>query len=183
MSELAAEIAEVRARAQCVYTRAQVDAAFDRLAAEIGATLSGSNPLLVAVLVGGMYPAVQLGMRFGFPYQLDYAHATRYRGQLSGGAVQWRSEPHLPLAGRVVLVVDDILDEGFTLAQVMQECARLGAAQVLSAVLVRKIHARPTIGHADYYGLEVGDRYVFGCGMDYKEYFRGLPEIYAVAPP
>jgi hypoxanthine phosphoribosyltransferase len=182
MSELAAEIAQVRARAQCVYTRAQVDAAFDRIATDVTAALAHSNPLLVAVLVGGIYPAVQLAMRLDFPYQLDYAHATRYRGQLAGGALEWHSQPHLSLAGRAVLVVDDILDEGVTLAQVMQECTRLGAAQVLSAVLVRKLHGRPTIGHADYHGLEVGDHYVFGCGMDYKEYFRGLPEIYAVVP-
>jgi hypoxanthine phosphoribosyltransferase len=181
MSDLAAEIADVRARAQCMYTRAEVDAAFDRMAADISTALSGSNPLLLAVLVGGMYPVVQLAMRLSFPYQLDSAHVTRYRGQLTGGDVEWRSQPRLPVAGRVVLVVDDILDEGVTLAQVMRECTRLGATRVLSAVLARKRHPRPTIGRADYHGLEVGDRYVFGCGMDYKEYFRGLPEIYAVA--
>ena len=81
-----------------------------------------------------------------------------------------------------MLVVDDILDEGHTLAHVMDECARQGAARVMSAVLVRKHHDRPTVGRADFFGLDVGDRYVFGCGMDYKEYFRGLPAIYAVTP-
>ena len=180
---LAAEIADVRARAECVHTPVQVDAAFDRMATEIGAAIGGSDPVLLAILMGGMYPVVQLAKRLDFPYQLDSVHATRYRGRLSGGEVDWRSPPHLPLAGRVVLVIDDILDEGHTLARVMENCAWLGAARVLSAVLVRKLHGRETVGRADWCGLEVDDRYVFGCGMDYKEYFRALPAIYAVPQP
>jgi hypoxanthine phosphoribosyltransferase len=181
MNDRTREIAEVRTRAQCLYTPAQVDAAFDGLARELAGALAGADPVLVAVLLGGMYPAVQLARRLDFPYQLDYAHATRYQGGLAGGALEWRARPRAPLAGRSVLVVDDILDEGHTLAEVMAECGRQGAARVLSAVLVRKRHARPTVGRADFHGLEVGDRYVFGCGMDYKGYFRGLPAIYGVA--
>jgi hypoxanthine phosphoribosyltransferase len=180
---LDADIADVRARAECVHTPAQVDAAFDRMATEIGAAIGGSDPVLVAILMGGMYPVVQLARRLDFPYQLDCVHATRYRGRLSGGEVDWRSPPRLPLGGRVVLVVDDILDEGHTLTRVMEECGRLGAARVLSAVLVRKLQAGATVGRADWVGLEVDDRYVFGCGMDYKEYFRALPAIYAVTSP
>jgi hypoxanthine phosphoribosyltransferase len=179
----AAEIAAVRARAECVYTSAQVEGAFDRMAADLGAALGGSDPVLIAVLMGGMYPAVQLARRLEFPYQLDCVHATRYRGRVAGGEIEWRSPPRLPLDGRVVLVVDDILDEGHTLARVMEECARRGAARVLSAVLVRKRHPRTRVGRVDWCGLEVDDRYVFGCGMDYKEYFRGLPALYAVTPP
>jgi hypoxanthine phosphoribosyltransferase len=152
------------------------------MAADIAAALGASDPVLIAILMGGMYPAVQLAARLDFPHQLDCVHATRYRGQLAGGEIEWRSSPRLPLGGRVVLVVDDILDGGHTLARVMEECERLGAARVLSAVLVRKLHARAAVGRADWCGLEVDDRYVFGCGMDYKEYFRGLPDIYAVAP-
>jgi len=175
------EIARVRASATRVYTRAQVDAAFDRLATEINAAIGDAEPLLVAVLVGGMYPALQIASRLPFPHQLDCLHATRYQGQLAGGELQWRAPPLLSFAGRVVLVVDDILDEGHTLAAVMEECGRLGASRVLSAVLLRKLHGRPVTGHADFCGLDVGNQYVFGCGMDYKGYFRGLREIYAVA--
>jgi hypoxanthine phosphoribosyltransferase len=183
MTPLPREIEQVRANAQCLYTRAQVDAAFDRIASDITSLLSSADPLLLAILAGGAYPLVQIAERLTFPCQIDFAHATRYRGGLVGGAIEWRAKPRTPLAGRVVLVIDDILDEGHTLAEVMAECTRQGATRVLSAVLVRKRHPRPTVGHADFVGLEVNDRYVFGCGMDYKEYFRGLPAIYAVATP
>jgi hypoxanthine phosphoribosyltransferase len=183
MNDASDEIARVRATATRLYTRAEVDEAFDRLAAQIAAALAGAEPIVVAVMVGGMYPALQIASRFAFPYRLDYLHATRYRGQLSGGVLQWHARPRLSFTGRVVLVVDDIVDEGHTLAEVTAECRRLGAASVLSAVLVRKLHDRALAGQADFCGLTVGDHYVFGCGMDYREYFRGLPEIYAVAAP
>lgn len=180
MNDASGEIARVRATATRLYTRAEVDEAFDRLGTQIAAALAGAEPLIVAVMVGGMYPALQIAARLPFPCRLDYLHATRYRGQLAGGELQWRTRPRLTLTGRIVLVVDDIVDEGHTLAQVTAECRRLGAASVLSAVLVRKVHDRAPASQADFCGLTVGDHYVFGCGMDYKEYFRALPEIYAV---
>lgn len=173
------EIADVRARAERVHARADVEAALDRMAVQITADFATADPILLAVLVGGMYPAVELARRLAFPFRMDCVHATRYQGGLAGGTIAWRTEPRLELAGRHVVVVDDILDEGYTLHAVVEECRRRGAARVASAVLVRKRHARPVIVHADYCGLEVDDRYVFGCGMDYKEYFRGLPEIWA----
>jgi hypoxanthine phosphoribosyltransferase len=174
------EIADVRARAERVHARADVDAALDRIAAQITTDFAHDDPILLAVLVGGMYPAVELARRLAFPFRMDCVHATRYQGGLAGGTIAWRTAPRLDLAQRNVVVVDDILDEGHTLQAVVEECRRRGAARVASAVLVRKRHARPAVGHADYCGLDVDDRYVFGCGMDYKEYFRGLPEIWAV---
>lgn len=80
-----------------------------------------------------------------------------------------------------MLVIDDIFDEGDTLKAIVAEVRRQGAAAVYSAVLVNKRHDRKAAGlTVDFVGLEVPDRYVFGCGMDYKEYWRNLPAIYAV---
>ena len=80
-----------------------------------------------------------------------------------------------------VLIVDDILDEGLTLDAIVGYCRQQGAKEVHSAVLVEKNHARRA-NHisATFTGLQVDDRYVFGCGMDYKGYMRNLPEIYAI---
>ena len=86
-----------------------------------------------------------------------------------------------PNQGSVVLVVDDIFDEGDTLKAILDQVRRQGAAAVYSAVLVNKRHERKVPGlTVDFVGLDVPDRYVFGCGMDYKEYWRQLPAIYAV---
>lgn len=173
---------EVLANADCLYDTHAVEQAFDRMAQEINQELADKNPLLLCVLTGGIVTAGYLLPRLNFPLELDYIHATRYRGELSGGdALHWLARPRTSLDGRVVLIVDDILDEGYTLAGILKECHTLGAAQIYSAALVRKLHARcvPDL-EVDFIGLEVEDRYVFGYGMDYKEYLRNAPGIYAV---
>ncbi|MDN5871913.1 MAG: hypoxanthine-guanine phosphoribosyltransferase, partial [Nitrococcus sp.] len=113
--------------------------------------------------------------------EVDYIHATRYHRSTRGTDVVWLARPQTSLRGRTVLVVDDILDEGHTLAGIIDECYETGAKEVLAAVLVNKQHGRRFEGlEANFYGLTVDDRYVFGAGMDYKGYFRNLTGIYAV---
>jgi hypoxanthine phosphoribosyltransferase len=178
----APDLERVLARSEVVHDAAAVAAAYDRLAAAVTARLSGEAPLVLAMMVGGMVPTAELVRRLRFPFQLDYLHATRYRGATSGRELRWLARPTQPLAGRCVLLVDDILDEGVTLAAVQAECAAQGAREVLTAVLTRKVHDRGVAGvRAEFIGLDVPDRYVFGCGMDYKEWFRDLPEVRAVA--
>ena len=170
-------------RADSLCSASQVQAALDRMAADIAGDLAGLDPVVLAVMTGGMVPAVWLMERLRFPCQLGYVHATRYRGGTRGGPrLEWLARPQMDLAGRHVLVVDDILDEGPTLAAILEECGRRKAASVRSAVLVKKRHDRCLPGlRPDYLGLEVEDRYVFGCGMDYHERFRQLPAVYALA--
>ncbi len=173
---------EVLASADLLHSPQQVATGLDRMAMEITARLGEAEPIVLCVLTGGIIPAGHLLTRLKFPLQLDYLHASRYLGETAGGELQWLARPTLPMAGRAVLVVDDILDEGLTLAAILEYCRGQGAAEVLSAVLVEKRHDRCVENlHADFTGLEVEDRYVFGCGMDYKGYFRNLDGIYAVA--
>ena len=172
---------QVLQEADELYTPAQVDAAFDALARRITECMADANPLFLCVLTGGIIPAGQLLTRLNFPLELDYLHATRYRGETRGRDLQWIARPQTPLAGRVVAIVDDILDEGHTLAAILDYCRQQGAAAVYSVVLVDKRHDRRVPGlEADFHGLVVEDRYVFGQGMDYKGYHRNLPGIYAV---
>lgn len=159
---------------------AQVAAAFDQLAAAITAELAGRSPLALMVMNGGFIAAAQVLSRLSFPLQVGYLHATRYRSGTRGGDLNWIAPPRPMVAGRVVLVIDDIFDEGDTLKAILAEVQRQGAAAVYSAVLVNKRHDRKVAGlTVDFVGLEVPDRYVFGCGMDYQEYWRNLPAIYA----
>ncbi|MCU7810370.1 MAG: hypoxanthine-guanine phosphoribosyltransferase, partial [Candidatus Thiodiazotropha sp. (ex Notomyrtea botanica)] len=109
-----------------------------------------------------------------------YVHATRYRGEMSGADLEWIGQPSTSLKEEVVLVIDDILDEGITLAAIVKACHEAGASAVYSAVLVEKVHDRSNGYKADFVGLEVEDRYVFGFGMDYKGYLRNVPAILAI---
>jgi hypoxanthine phosphoribosyltransferase len=172
---------DVYAAAECLYTRAQVETALDRLAAAISARLAKHNPLLLCVMTGGVVPVGCLLPRLDFPLELDYVHATRYQGTTRGGTLEWRAAPRCPLQGRSVLIVDDILDEGNTLAAIVDHCRSHGAATAHTAVLVEKQLPRAKAHSADFVGLTVPNRYVFGYGMDYHEYLRNAPGIYAVA--
>jgi hypoxanthine phosphoribosyltransferase len=171
----------VLANSETVCTADEVSAALDRMASEIGATVGDRNPVVLCVMLGGLIPTARLLGRFEFSLELDYVHATRYRGDVKGHDLHWRAHPATPLEGREVLIIDDILDEGVTLAGVLAYCREQGARAVYSAVLVDKEHGREkTVARADFTGLKVDDRYVFGCGMDYKGRFRNLRSIHAV---
>jgi len=176
------DIRATLAAADLIHDEAAVDAAITRLAQEITHDLGERTPLILCVMVGGLVMAGRLLPRLGFPLEVDYLHATRYRGGLSGLELQWLARPRVPLAGRSVLVVDDILDEGHTLHGILDYCRGEGALDVRTAVLVKKVHDRCVPGvSAHYIGLTVTDRYVFGAGMDYKGYLRNAPGIYAAS--
>ena len=181
--DLAQEIERVRREAREIYSAADVRAALDAVAARIAADLAAKNPLVVAVMQGGVFAAVRLCERFGFPHEFEYVHATRYRADLRGGDLEWIVGPKASYRERVVLVVDDVLDRGVTLSAVRAELTRLPVAELYTAVLVSKAcgdaRARPAV---DYVALHAGRDYLFGCGMDYKGYWRNLMSIYAVDP-
>ena len=152
-----------------------------RIGHEIDRDYAGKRPLFLTVMHGGQITGALLSLSIGVDLEFDYLHATRYRSSTSGGALQWFRQPRVPMTGRDVLLVDDILDEGHTLAAVRAHCEMQGAASVRLAVLCEKRHGRCLPGlKADYVGVEVPDRYVFGFGMDYYEQGRNLPAIYAL---
>jgi hypoxanthine phosphoribosyltransferase len=174
------QVQQIYDEADCLFTREEVEAAIARMANAITADLADRNPLVLAVMSGAMIPAGILLSHLDFPLQIDYIHASRYRGKTAGGELHWRVPPRFELKGRAVLVIDDILDEGLTLQAILDSCREAGASEVHSAVLVKKLHQRNVGIEADYVGIEVVDRYVFGYGMDYKEYLRNAPGIFAV---
>jgi hypoxanthine phosphoribosyltransferase len=157
-----------------------VQAALARLAEEISARLSNAYPLILVVMGGAVVFAGQLLPRLRFPIDFDYVHVTRYGVATQGSRIEWRVAPPAGVRGRTVLVLDDILDGGHTMAAIRQELLALGAASFQCAVLVEKILPRPKPIRADYVGLTIPDRFVFGCGMDAKGYWRNLPEIRAM---
>lgn len=176
------KIHSIQDNAECLHDADTVHQALDRMASAITETLGETLPVVLCVLNGGIIPAGHLLTRLGFPLETGYLHATRYRGETSGAEVQWLCEPLIALQDRTVLVVDDILDEGQTLADIVDFCEQSGATQVYSAVLVQKQHERNIAGiEADFVGLQVEDRYVFGFGMDYKGYLRNMNGVFALS--
>lgn len=169
------------AGAELVADAETVDRALARLAAALQPLVDAGDCVLLAVMVGGMIPAVRLAGLLRGDFLLDYCHVTRYRGGRRGGEPAWLQPPGATLQARTVIVVDDIYDEGVTLAYVAAECRRLGAARVVTAVLARKRLAGPARPGPDHAGLDVPDRYVFGCGMDLEHRWRHLRGIYAAA--
>ena len=167
--------------AEMVCSAEEVARAIDRLAGEITARLRDEYPLILTVMNGAVVFAGQLLPKLKFPLECDYLHATRYGGETSGAELSWLMEPRIAVNGRTVLVLDDILDEGITLKAIRQQLLRLGAASCLTAVLADKhlTRAKPIV--ADFTGVTVPDRYVFGCGMDVRGAWRNLPAIFALA--
>ncbi len=178
------KIQDVYKKSFRLFTTEQVEAALDRMAQDIHQKLHDKNPVLLCVMIGGLVPMGNLLPRLDFPLEVDYVHATRYRGEITAGELHWKVRPCTDLKGRTVLVVDDILDGGITLAAIIAEVKNLGAKDVFSAVLVDKYQKRVENGlsHADFVGLEIEDHYIFGYGMDYNEYLRNAPGIFVVAP-
>lgn len=167
--------------ATVVATEADVQRAYERLAAELQAAIFSHDCVLLGVMMGGLIPMARLAGLLSGDFSMDYCQVSRYRGATSGGDLEWLQPPRTDLVGRTVLLVDDIFDEGITLDYVVRACRELGATRVISSVLVRKRHTRVATGtRPDLVGLEVEDRYVFGCGMDYRHRWRHLPAIYAL---
>jgi hypoxanthine phosphoribosyltransferase len=158
----------------------EIQSALRRIASEVTAALATAYPLLLVVMGGAVVFAGQLLPLLRFPLDLDYIHASRYGRETRGAHIDWRVAPPDEVRGRAVLVVDDILDGGQTMAAIRARLLELGAASFHCAVLVEKRLARAKPIRADFVGLEIADRFVFGYGMDAKGYWRNLPEIRAM---
>ena len=171
---------EMLANAEIIHDEAAVQTALGEVATAITARLADKYPLVLCVMTGGVVFCGQLMTRLAFPLDFDYLHATRYGPETQGGKISWRTAPWTSVKGRSVLVVDDILDEGVTLAAVKESLIRLGAAEVLTAVFADKLNGKQKPLAADFVGLTVPDRFVFGYGMDAGGVWRNLPAIYAM---
>lgn len=174
------QLEQVLNTAELIHSAQTVTQAVQRMASDITRVLSQQQPLVLCVMGGAAIFAGQLLPQLRFPLEFDYVHLTRYGKQLQGGEIYWRVEPRESVKDRVILVLDDILDEGITLAAIRAKVLENGAKAFYSAVLTEKETGRPKPLKADFVGLMVPDRYVFGFGMDIRGAWRNLPAIYAV---
>jgi hypoxanthine phosphoribosyltransferase len=174
-------LADALAHAELLHERSELEAVITAMGGRIDAALEGERAVFLTVMNGALIFAGQLALAIRTDLEFDYVHATRYRGNTSGSELVWLRKPQVSLVGRTVLLVDDILDEGHTLKAVREDCYQQGARRVLIASMCTKRHDRLVAGiAADFNGVELPDRYVFGYGMDYHEQGRNLPGIYAL---
>ena len=160
-------------QAELIYDTATIDSAINRLAQRLTERLDDPAPLVLCVMQGGLMFTGRIMSLLPLAAEFDYIHATRYGDSTTGEALQWLAYPKKKLANRTVLILDDIFDEGHTLAAIETYCREQGAKEVISAVLLQKKHERLKTGmHCDFAALEVDDGYVFGYGMDYKGKLR-----------
>jgi len=178
--DVPAAVRLARQQAELLVAPDTVQRAIDRVAVRLTLHLQEANPLLLIVMHGGLPYAGELLRRCAFPLEYGYLHVGRYGQATRGSELRWHAEPRYELAGRTVLVVDDVLDRGHTLAAIREWAIAAGAASVVTSVLVDKAFAGARPIAADFAALACPDRYLFGCGMDFQGYWRNLTGIYAL---
>jgi hypoxanthine phosphoribosyltransferase len=166
--------------AEQIFSADVVARTMKRMAADISGSLSGRYPLVLSIMGGAVVFTGQLLPLLEFPLSFDYLHVSRYDNKTRAGKIVWKVAPPENVKGRVVLVLDDILDEGITLAAIREKVMSQGAAAFYSAVFADKNIGRLKPISADFVGLVLPDRYVFGFGMDIHGGWRNLPAIYAL---
>ena len=167
-------------QADLLYSEQEVVQAVANIAVQLNQAYAHKRPVVLCVMGGGVVFTGQLLPQLTFPLEFDYVQATRYHGVTQAADLQWVIKPKHLIKNRHVLVLDDILDEGITLKAIVDECEQLGANEINVAVLVDKALNKPKPIQANYVGLSVPERYVFGCGMDVFGWWRNLPAIYAL---
>ena len=169
------------AGSECVVRRAEIAAALDALASALNRDFVNRPVLFLTVMNGALIFAAELAQRLVLDMEMDYLQASRYGSETEGGILEWLARPRKAMAGKHVLIVDDIYDEGLTVEAIKKFCRAQQAASVHIVVMAVKEHPRQTAAtRPDYVGLTVPDRFVFGYGMDYREKLRHLPQIYAL---
>lgn len=168
------------ANSTLLYSTEQVESAIDELADTINQQFKDTALVLMCIMTGGLYFSGRLLSKLTMPVELDYVQANRYHKHLTGGELVWSKPPSPSIQQKIVLLVDDILDEGITLKAVQNKCYELGAKQVVTAVLADKKNQLKKPIQADFVALNVPNLFVFGCGMDAHGWWRNLSEIRAL---
>ncbi|WP_434779769.1 hypoxanthine-guanine phosphoribosyltransferase [Neisseria sp. Ec49-e6-T10] len=166
--------------ADLLFDEAACQQALDKMAEEITEVLGNEYPLILSVMGGAVVFTGQLLPRLLFPLDFDYVHVSRYGDKLAGGEFNWSRAPQEAVENRSVLILDDILDEGHTMAAIKDKVMQLGAKSCHCAVFTNKLIDKPKPMQADFVGLDLPNRYVFGFGMDVRGAWRNLPAIYAL---
>jgi hypoxanthine phosphoribosyltransferase len=164
-----------------VISRSRIARRVGELARRISSDYRGRELTVLAVMDGAVVFLGDLIRKLGVPTRVELAHVSSYPGRSTRSRGVGRCAMPPGLAGRHVLVVDDILDTGRTLAAVSAALRRRRVASQRLCVLLRKRRAAAGDVRADYVGFDIGDEFVVGYGLDYDNRFRNLPDVRVLA--
>jgi len=166
-----------------LYTAAQIADRVQELGHELAQVYAGRPLTLVGVLHGSVVLVADLIRAMPIPHQIAFVRASSYRGEATTGSSLETSLEGLPdLAGRDVLLIDDIFDTGRTLAALAKSIHAHGPTSLRTAVLLWKVDRREVAATPDFYGFKIPDEFVVGYGLDYNGNYRNLPEIAVMEP-
>ena len=175
------ELQSIKDSSDMMFSSAQIKTAVENIGLQLEKKIYQKNPVMLCVMNGGLVFSADLMRSLDSDVRLDYLHVARYLDNTVGGSLHWLKEPKLPLQDQVVVIADDIYDEGYTMEELVSYCKRQGAREVITVVLLLKNKVSRNIKlKPDLFGLQVEDRYVYGYGMDYQGHLRNVPDIYAI---
>ncbi|MEM8843767.1 MAG: hypoxanthine-guanine phosphoribosyltransferase [Pseudomonadota bacterium] len=177
----AQELQDIKDNSDLIFSSSQIKTAVETIGLELEKSIRNKNAILLCVMNGGLVFTSDLMRSLDCNLRLDYLQVARYMDKTVGGSLHWHTEPQLSLQDQVIVIADDIYDEGYTMEELVSYCKKHGAKEVITVVLLLKQKASRQVDlKPDLFGLEVEDRYVYGYGMDYQGHLRNVPDIYAI---
>jgi hypoxanthine phosphoribosyltransferase len=167
---------------KCLINRKEIDAAIQRLAAEIGNDYRGTFPLIIGVLKGSFIFLADLVRALDFPLEVEFVRLSSYGpGRTTAGQLTLIHDLHVSIEGRHVVVVEDIVDTGNSVDFLMEYLSAKNPASLKLCSLTDKPSRRQIDVKIDYLGFTIPDLFIVGYGIDYDEKYRNLPDIYALS--
>ena len=167
-----------------LYSRDQIAQRISELAAAISADYAGSDLVLIGILRGAFVFLADLMRQLTIPVKVDFIGAASYgSGTQTSGQVVMTKELQLPVSGRDLLLVEDILDTGVTLQKIKTNLKELGPRSIKICTLIDKRERRRVDVPVDYVGFQVDQGFIVGYGIDYAERYRYLLDIYRLEEP
>lgn len=148
-----------------------------QLAGKIDAHYGPQSLTIVAVMTGSLVLFADLIRMLSMPLRVGVIQASSYRGAMTAGELAVDTRMMIDVAGRDVLLVDDIFDTGRTLERLTREVSEMGAASVKTAVLLHKLRQHDVAMRPDFVAFEIPDEFVVGYGLDYQDHYRNLPYL------
>ena len=167
-------------KSSVIYSEIEIKTVIQNIADQVNQTIKTDDLYVLCVMNGALIFAGQLLPRLEKNIQYSYIHATRYAASLTGGPIHWLVKPSKDIEGKTVLILDDILDEGITIREIVTTCEAMKAKAIYTAVLFDKDIVKEKSYIPNFIGLKVPNRFVFGYGLDCKGLGRNLPHLYAL---
>ena len=163
---------------QLLFSRQQIDARITELTDEMRIEYTNKKPLLLGILKGSVIFLSDIIRKLDIPLEIDFVRLSSYgAGITSSGNVQLILDTTIPVAGRHVLIIEDIVDTGLTISFLFNYLKSKNPASLKLCALLDKTSRRKVPVHIDYLGFTVPDIFIVGYGIDYNEQFRHLPDI------